>query len=161
MGLSNTYRSASTSIYTHVARLFIPSFYPSLSPRIACPVSSSFYPSLSPRIACPVSLSARTLHVFLSLVISTHACPVSFALHVLSPMSCHLADDAVRVLSAREAAMDSLGCRRPNQVAAPVERRNENVFRIPDNLVKKCFIRNVAMWYPLAPRAHAGLPVMP
>jgi hypothetical protein len=94
MGLSNPDRASATSIYTHVARLFIPSFYPSLSPRIACPVSSSFYPSLSPRIACPVSLSARTLHVFLSLVISTHACPVSFALHVLSP------DDAVHVFSA-------------------------------------------------------------
>jgi hypothetical protein len=66
MGLSNAGRASATSIYKQVARLFIPSFYPSLSPRIACPVSShcmsyqlcpislhvlsAFYPSLSPRI---------------------------------------------------------------------------------------------------------------
>jgi probable HAF family extracellular repeat protein len=40
MGLSNAGRASATPIYTHVARLFIPPFYPSLSPRIACPVSS-------------------------------------------------------------------------------------------------------------------------
>ena len=41
MGLSNPDRASATSIYTHVARLFIPPFYPSLSLRIACPVSCS------------------------------------------------------------------------------------------------------------------------
>jgi hypothetical protein len=62
MGLSNPDRASATSIYTHAARLFIPSFYPSLSPRIAC--------------------------------------PVSFVLSASHCMSCQLADDAVRVLSA-------------------------------------------------------------
>jgi hypothetical protein len=44
MGLSNPDRASATSIYTHVARLFIPPFYSSLSPRIACPVSLSSQP---------------------------------------------------------------------------------------------------------------------
>jgi hypothetical protein len=96
--LSNPDRASATSIYTHVARLFIPSFYPSLSPRIACPVSS-----LSPRIACPVSSFVLSLPFYSDLV------PDGSALTTLCMSS--QPDDAAHVLSAYAAAVHVLSAR--------------------------------------------------
>jgi hypothetical protein len=106
MGLSNPDRASATSIYTHVARLFIPSFYPSLSPRIACPVSSCM--SCQLRIACPVS---SALHVLSASSSAPHcmSCQLSISPRIACPflssaLSCQLAHRALHVLSALSAS---------------------------------------------------------
>jgi hypothetical protein len=119
MGSSNPDRASATSIYTHVARLFVPHyphalhvFQPVLSarPRVFQPcLSASFSPELRADDAVPVlSFSAR-FSPFQPVLGRRCACPFSLSARprVFQPclsasFSPELrADDAVPVLSAR------------------------------------------------------------